>query len=128
MLNEIAGHLWWAPLEGVLYEVYLQAGHSVYRCSPHEDAWRKVNATLDPKRCEFTEPLGMVISKCLSSADGCHYILFDDEERAIRVFNPPPSPGMVRILAHAASMVSTEEVKRLLNSDHRIWETPIIQE
>jgi hypothetical protein len=128
MINEIAGNLWWQRIGRDSDDVYmyLQAGHAVYRCSQHENAWRQVEAPADPPGYIFSAPLDKRIAKCLTDADGCKYIVFSDHT-AIRVFDPPGRPGGgIRIHGGGASFLNRDECDRLLVGNPGMSETAII--
>lgn len=124
MTNEIAGHVWWREVPPDGYEVYLETNVAVYRCSPSDVAWRKVDASPDPRRFEFSAPLERRILKCLTGANGCRYVRFSDDT-AIRIFSPPDEPGRVTIHYHAASFLNREDCERLFQSVDEFSETPI---
>jgi hypothetical protein len=128
MINELAGHLWWSYIGGDLTDdiyVFLQAGHTVYRCSQSENVWLRVDTSPDPTHFEFSAPLEKLISKCVTGSHGCKFVLFSDNT-AIRIFNSPDEPPMVTILSHAATFLDQHDCNRLLTANDNMSETPII--
>ncbi|MGC3992127.1 MAG: hypothetical protein QM796_21025 [Chthoniobacteraceae bacterium] len=128
MINQLAGHVWWRRIDRQAVDcyVFLQAGHTVYRCTQSENLWKQVDDSPDPSGFVFAAPLGKTISKCLTDLDGCKYVFFTDGT-GIRIFDPPNKPGEpITIHSNAAVYLDRQQCAMALAASNGMSVTLII--